>query len=531
LKLSRFWLLLLLIVPLMAVMACGDDEVSGPGGTMKIAANGNPGTLDPAKNQLGFSTTTLHDFVHNRLLARDATLMEPSADLAESWTRSADGKDIVFTLREDVKFHTGRKFDSADLTANWDRIINDVGAKGRGKGLLSEVTSYRASDDYEWTVKLSGDSPVFLSNQTHWGLGIADKEGFANIESEAVGTGPYKFVEYMPDDKLIIEQFADYYDKDLLARRPDRVIITPITETTTRVAALKTGEVDFIFHLGLNNAKEIEDASGVYVVRQRASSASYSTIVFNLHDPNTHNEAIPAPADRGPMADVRVRKAIAYALDLNEINQTAFFGYGDTNCNIIPEGHWAYQPLACPTRDLDKARALLAEAGYPNGFSVTFKPEGSEETKNVALLTQKQLAEVGIDVEIVVVESWGKDVWQDGEFELATASYLREPDPDGLMQSVFRGESETGPWGGNNVMGYYDPEVEAWFDLGKSTSDRAIRKDAYNKIVQKVLIDDVALIKSSSRLRFNAASDKIVGAHNLPAGHWNTLDWTWDPTK
>ena len=530
-KPSRIWLIPLLIVPLLVVAACGEDAPAL--GDMRIGTNGNPGTLDPAKNQLGFSTTTLHDLVHSRLVARDVTLADPQADLAESWTVESGGTKYTFTLREDVEFHTGRKFDSADLTANWDRILNDVGDKGRGLGLLSEVedNGYEATGDYEWTVTIKGDSPVFLPNQTHWAFGVADKEGFSTIETEVVGTGPYTFVDYVPDDRLTMAKYVDYYDQDLLDIRPDRIIMSPITEATTRTAALKTGEVDFIFHLGLNNAQEIEDAPGVYVVKQQAGSASYSTIVFNLHQPATRHDFVADSEKTGPMADVRVRRAIAHALDLDAINKTAFFGYGDTNCNIIPEGHWAYEPLDCPQRDIEKAKALLAEAGYADGFQVRFMPEGSDETKAVANLTKEQLKDIGIDVEIVIVESWGKEVWQDGFFDLATASYLREPDPDGLMQSVFRSNPSGDPpsWGGNNVMGYHDPQVEAWFDEGKSTSDQATRKAIYNKIVQKVLIDDLALIKSSSRLRFNAASDKVEGATNLPAGHWHTLDWTWNP--
>ena len=97
-KPSKIWLIPLLIVPLLVVAACGDDAPEL--GDMRIGTNGNPGTLDPAKNQLGFATTTLHDFVHSRLVLRDVTLADPQPDLAESWTRSSDGTEFVFTLRE-----------------------------------------------------------------------------------------------------------------------------------------------------------------------------------------------------------------------------------------------------------------------------------------------------------------------------------------------------------------------------------------------------------------------------------------------
>ena len=170
-------------------------------------------------------------------------------------------------------------------------------------------------------------------------------------------------MEWIPDDRLIMAKFTDYYDQDLLDIRPDRIILSPIMEATTRIAALKTGEVDFIFHLGLNNAQEIEEAPGVYVVKQQAGSASYSTIVFNLHQPHTRHDFVADSEKTGPMADVRVRKAIAHALDLDAINKTAFFGYGDTNCNIIPEGHWAYEPLALPSARHRKGQGLAGRGG------------------------------------------------------------------------------------------------------------------------------------------------------------------------
>jgi peptide/nickel transport system substrate-binding protein len=507
-------LLLISVFALIFVVACGGDEdeeeatrvpaaqpTAAPAPTsttppaepteFRMAVVADPAFLDPHRIQSGGGGGFVSDWIHNRLLKHDSTMTLPRPDLADSWTRSTDGKTIVFTLRDDVVFHTGRKFTGADIVWNWNRIINDIADKGRGRNVLSEVTSYEVTGTNEFTIKLSGDSPVILSNMPLWGLAIADSEGLAKIETEPVGTGPFTFVDFVPGAHLTVEKFPDYFDKATLAIRPDRVVMVPIEETTTRVAALKSGQVDMIVNLPLQNIEDIEDAPGLQVLEQ-AMQASYMTVAFNVHASNTIDEPIPAVGDpnRHPIADVRVRKAIQHTIDKEAIHNTVFLGHGDTDCNFIPEAlAWAYEPLDCPKRDLAKAKELLAAAGVPDGFDVTFHPEGSPMQRQVALIVKQNLAEIGIEVEIITVDNptWNRDVWKGGAYEMATASYAREPDPDGLMQSVFRGDSPTGPWGGNNAMGYYSPDIERLFDEGKAISDKAARKAIYLQIVKKII--------------------------------------------
>jgi peptide/nickel transport system substrate-binding protein len=550
-------ILLTLSLVLITAVACGDDEeestaapaaptakvvaaattapaaVSTEPTTLTIGTKMDPVPLDPHQIQSGDGGGFLSDFVHNRLLQHDDTMTKPFADLASSWTRSSDGKTIVFTLRDDVVFHTGRSFSGDDVVWNWDRIINDIGARGRGKNVLSEVTSYTVSGN-ELTITLTGDSPVILPNMALWGLAIIDSESMDGIDTSPVGTGPFTFVEFIPGDRTVLEKFVDHYDTAKLAIRPDRILMTPIEETTTRLAALKAGQIDIAVGLPIPNVEEIRNTAGLQVLEQ-ALSAAYLTMAFNVHAGATFFDPIPKRGDANfhPIADPKVRQAIQYAVDKDAINKVALLGMGDTDCNFIPKAlEWAYEPLDCPTRDLDKARALLAEADHGDDWTLTIAPVAGEDIdESIALIIQQNLAEVGITVivEPLEINAWIKDLWKGGLFEATIAGYAREPDPDGLMQSVFRGESPVGPWGGNNVMGYYDEEIEKLFDDGKAISDPALRKAIYTKIVKKVVFEDVPLIRFTTKPVFWAANDRIQDAYIMPQGYMSFTNWTFKP--
>ena len=545
-------LLLTLGLVLALTIACGDDDDEGDEATGAVAAPtvaGAPAVVaEDTEFRIGaqnIDTTPtdphliqgggfVSDFVHNRLLQHDRTMTSPLADLASSWTRSSDGKTIVFTLRDDVVFHTGRKFSGDDVVWNWDRIINEIDARGRGKAVLSEVSSYSVTGPNEFTITLGGDSPVILPNMALWGLAIVDNQSMATIDTHAVGTGPMTFVELIPGDRVVLEKFADHYDTAKLAARPERIVMTPIEEATTRIAALKAGQIDLMVLLPVKNVEEIRNTPGLQVLEQ-AFSAAYKTIAFNVHAGDTFFEPIPKSGDPNfhPIADPRVRQAISYAIDREALNKVVYLGLGDTDCNFIPKAlEWAYEKLDCPTRDLDRAKALLAEAGYADGFSVKIYPPGGEDDSlQAALVVQQNLLEIGIEVEIIVLEinAWVRDLWKGGQFEMTVAGYAREPDPDGLMQSVFRGESPVGPWGGNNVMGYYNEDIERLFDAGKATSDKAVRKGIYTEIVKKLVFEDVPLIRFSSRPIFWAANERVQDAYIMPMGYMSFTNWTFKP--
>jgi peptide/nickel transport system substrate-binding protein len=471
--------------------------------------------LDAMKVQSG-QDLPHSELLNCRLTLYDPTMMDPKPDLAESWTISDDGLTYVFKLREDALFHTGRNVTAEDVVYSWARSINDIGDKGRGKGELKDVVSYEATGQYEFTVELNKASPVFLASMGHWALPIVDQETIETIDTNPVGCGPYKFVENIPGDRLILEKFPDYYDKEQLARFPDRVVIIPFPEEQTRIASLKAGEIDLAKTVAYQFLEDLRNTEGLHIVEQPGGlTASYMTVAFNLRDPER------------PTADVRVRQAIQLALDKEAINKAVYFGMGVVGCNFIPENHWAYQPIACPERDVEAARALLAEAGYDesNPLKLTYKPEANELTQKMAEVIKQSLAEAGIEIEIVVLDSagWLDEVWFGYNFDLTDAWYTREPDPDGLIQSVLRKDL------GNNVMGYFNQDIEDWFDAGKSTTDRDVRQGIYKQIIEKVVLEDVPLVKIQTLPVFDAANQHIEGAHVSPKGYFNFKDFTFVP--
>ena len=502
---------------------------------LRIGNSGEVQFLDAAKSQSG-TDIIFSEMLYNRLLQYDATMMEPKPDVASSWTISDDGLTFVFTLREDVRFHNGKGVTAHDVVYTWDRCQYEIIDRGRCRGELNDVVSYEAMSDYEFKVVLDKPSPVFLASMAHWSLAIVDEGSTDKQDTNPVGTGPYKFVEQVPGDRVVLEKNDDYFDREILNIRPERVIIIPIKDPQTRMAAIRAGEIDFAVDVPLEQVASIATTEGVELLQQRDGiTASYMTVIFNYRE--------------GPMADLRVRKAVALAIDRDAINRAIFFGLGVPSCNPILESHWAYLPYECEPRDVEKAKALLAEAGYgpDNPLKIKYMPENIPVTQKMAEVIQQNLADAGIEMEIVIVDSptWLDKVWfgldcdtadwpesrcwagTHKEFDLGDAWYTREPDPDGLMQSLFRADSHTSGFKGNNGMRYFNPEIERLFDEAKSTSDRAVRSELYRQIVDIVVAQDVPFVKLQSMPRFFAANRHVQGGYVNPKGYWNAKDWTW----
>ena len=502
---------------------------------LRIGNSGEVQFLDAAKSQSG-TDIIFSEMIYNRLLQYDATMMNPKPDVASSWTISDDGLTFVFTLREDVRFHNGKGLTAHDVVYSWDRCQYEIIDRGRCRGELNDVVSYEAMGDYEFKVVLDKPSPVFLASMAHWSLAIVDEGSTDKQDTNPVGTGPYKFVEQVPGDRVVLEKNDDYFDKEILNTRPERVIIIPIKDPQTRMAAIRAGEIDFAVDVPLEQVASIATTEGVELLQQRDGiTASYMTVIFNYRE--------------GPMADLRVRKAVALAIDRDAINRAIFFGLGVPSCNPILESHWAYLPYECEPRDVEKAKALLAEAGYgpDNPLKIKYMPENIPVTQKMAEVIQQNLADAGIEMEIVIVDSptWLDKVWfgldcdtpdwpesrcwagTHKEFDLGDAWYTREPDPDGLMQSLFRADSHTSGFKGNNGMRYFNPEIERLFDEAKSTSDRAVRAELYRQIVDIVVAQDVPFVKLQSMPRFFAANRHVQGGYVNPKGYWNAKDWAW----
>lgn len=463
---------------------------------LRFAAALDMTTLDV---QLTNSTQDTHagEWVYCRLVWNDDTLTEAVPQVAESWEISDDGLTYIFQLRDDVQFHNGRNLTAEDVVYSWDRVL-ELADVSRGDEQLADVESYEATGPYEFTVNLVRANPIFLEGLAHWALGIVPEESAAELETNPVSCGPYQFIEWVPNDHATYVKFDGYWDQEMLAQLPDEIQFIPVLEEQARLSMLQSGQVDIAEEIPAQYWETIENAPNLQLIDQ-AITSSYLVYIFQ-------NES-------GPTSEQLVREAISYAIDREAVRQVALFGYGDIDCAYVPEGHWAYTPFDCPSYDPERAQQLLAEAGYEEGLTLKIVTYDHPVYIPGAEVVQQNLLAIGVDAQIAVVERgvWLDEAWGGGDFDITLAALTREPDPDGLMSSVFR------EGGGNNSARYFNEEVEELFDAGKSTADREERKEIYRQI-QEILLDEVPATKVASVFRASAANESVSGLYTNPRG-------------
>ena len=351
-----------------------------PGGVMSLVTSGDPPNFDPFSNTTSY---VLHIVAacYNSLLMMDPENPDKIiGDLATGWTQSDDGLSYTFTLVNNAKFHDGKPLTSADVKYTFD-IVRDPpeGVVSARKSLLSAISSIDAVDDYTVRFNLSRPSPGLLASlATGWFI-VAPKhilEVKGTMADDVIGSGPFRFKEYISGVSYEMERNPDYHVPD----RPflDGLKYYIVPDESTRFAYLRTGQIDLYDGLTGKDARtaeaEFPDTVKVY------STTSY------VGDPFTMNAA------RTPFDDIRVRKAIAYSINHDEALKVLMDGDGVVGGLLIP-GPWsisAEELAAIPGYGKDveanraEARKLLAEAGFPDGFETTLTARKAAGTHEAA---------------------------------------------------------------------------------------------------------------------------------------------------
>ncbi len=309
--------------------------------------------------------------------------------LAESWEISEDGTEYTFKLRQGVKFHNGEDFDAQDVVTSWEAGTDPINAYSYD---VARTTSVEVIDDY--TVKLTSEAPdpLFLRFVAgSWAMIPTDyfnEVGLEGIEANPVGTGPFKFVEWVQGDRIVLEAFEDYWDEGL--PKLAKVTFRPIPEEATRIAAVQTGEIHIANRLPAEEAQRLLGAPGVTIVRYPVDRVFY--IAFNNLTSGVGT----------PIENQLVRQAMNYAVDRQAIIDALFNGYADLAVGFTTANNLGYDDSLEPyLYDPDKARELLAEAGYPDGFEIGFAcPTGAYTNfEQVCEAVGGYLNEVGITFE------------------------------------------------------------------------------------------------------------------------------------
>jgi peptide/nickel transport system substrate-binding protein len=478
------------------------------GGTLVIGADVNPVGLDP-HSVTAFSSVAIYEHLYSSLGTLDYKTNKVKPDLAESW-KNIDDKTVEFKLRTGVKFTGGREITAEDVKYTVDRMKDPKVAAPLlsflGPGIEAEVvdkTTVRLKNatGYAPLVSVFGDRrPTAIVDRE-----VVEKAG--DLKNTAGGSGPYKLVEYTPDVKVVLEKNGSYWEKDLPIL--ERIEFRFIPDEQARLAAIRAGDVDMTVLKDPKNARLLKDDKNI-----------------NLNDvPSFWRSASPFNTARKPLDDVRVRQAISYAIDRQEIINTVLLGDGVPTGPLPPgEGEWAIPVNAenFPTYQYnpDKARQLLKEAGAEGmKISIQAAPAYAPDIPTAQVL-QAQLKKVGIDLQIQQLE-WAAvlQAQRDKNFDLNLTFNTNRPDPD-IYLGVAHSKSSTN-WGG-----YANPKMDELIEKGRSTFNLDERKKIYSDL-QKMFAVELPYLFLYVIKNYEPARLHVKGYTPMSSGYRLALKETW----
>jgi peptide/nickel transport system substrate-binding protein len=498
----------------LALIALAGLALAQPkyGGTLVAGMQTDPVGLDPHITN-ATSTRNMLENVYDTLVAFDSSLQIVPA-LAESWDVSEDGLTWTFHLREGVKFHDGDTLKASDVVFSINRIKDPAVASPRGDD-FAVVADIQAPDDLTVVLTLSEPFSPLLSKLAHsLNVIVSEDVVLANgdLQNVVVGTGPFRFVEYVPQTRLVLERNADFWGADADGNQLpylDGITFQFYPDPTARTTAIQTGSVDFIEYVPAADVDILRADPGVEVVGGLA--ANFRSIYFNV--------------ERAPFDDVNVRRAIAYAIDEQAIVDLALFGTGGvpaTGTTIPASNYYGVSDSPYVGRDVEAAKAALAASAYPNGFEFDLYVTSTYDfLRTPAEVVQANLAEIGIRANIVA-EDWSIYLPKalEGDFAATILGESGQSDPDDFLFNVFY----TG--NGGNLGKFSDPELDALLQRGRQVADQEERRAIYVEAQQRILelAPHVFLFHSS---QFEALGTEVKGFEHFPNTSYLGLRTTW----
>jgi peptide/nickel transport system substrate-binding protein len=468
------------------------------GGTLTLVISSDPPSLDPHRTP---SVGVQHFLMYDTLVRVDRRTGEFIPALAESWEVSRDGLSIVFRLKRTVKFHDGTAFNAAAVKATFDRLLsrelNSPGASWVGPLSRTEVVD-------EYTVRLVFSrpyAPIFSSLRIDF-LAILSPAAIqrlgADYGTNPVGTGPFKFRQWIPNDRIVLERNPDYawgpaHFKNRGAPYFDQVVIRIIPDESARVVAFERGDIDIMTGAPPRDARRMIREGKFPFIQMPTTTGTY--LGLNVKR----------------LADVRVRRAIGHAINTDEIARIGYEGLAVPMLSPIAPTIWGYwdgvKPFALDFNP-DKARALLREAGYTPGSGGMMQKDGRPleftvwtypllTNVRLAIIVQSHMRNVGINMKIEQVEvATLLAQTPRGEHDALLISY-GWPDADILY---FFFHSSRLP--STNRVHYSNPQVDRLLEEGQSTVEPAKRLEVYKQL-QRILLQEVPWVPLASPLSVN----------------------------
>jgi peptide/nickel transport system substrate-binding protein len=403
---------------------------------------------------------------------------EVRPSLATSWETSQDGLQYTFRLRHGVKFHNGKEMLAEDVVWSMQYTMDPKNA-AYGRDGLRSVASVKAVDPSTVQVTLKEPYVPFLSRVTNIQAfplvpGGSVPSGREKMQIYPPGTGPFVMTDYKPNQVLAFRRFEHYWQKGL--PYVDAVNFRPVEDDTVRLMALRAGDFDIVEKISYDQAARIQKGEIKELGLEFAHAAGYRAVVFNTEKP--------------PFNNMKLRQAIAYALEKPSILTAITWDMGTVTDQKMLRGTRWHVPLTDRRRDLARARALLREAGHPNGFKL--KVQVAQWGQRWWELIQAQLkeADIQLDAEIVDFAKSQNDL-RDGNFTVTMHGGLPDIDPDLAYYQYFH--TETGPVRVSNYSRYSNARVDKLLDAGRAELDFRTRYRIYKEIVE-ILHEEVPQI-------------------------------------
>ena len=455
--------------------------------TLVVSLNGDPGALNPAVTTSG-NTHPVTDQIFNGLVGLDESL-SPVPELAESWSLEDEGRTYRFALRRDVTWHDGTPFTAADVKFTFEEALLKYHSRTRA-ALQDLVERIETPDDHTVVFRLRRAYSPLLQRLDVVEASIIPKHLYTGQDLLAgdatrrpIGTGPFRFVSYAPADRVVLERNPDYFRKGLPG--VDRLVFRIVPTAGTAVAALEKGEIDYVGGVAGPEVDRLRKTPGIAVVS--GTGGSGGSVCEEVLIPNLA---------RHPLEDIRVRRAIAMAIDRQFIVDRVYFGQGRPATG--PISHllaWAYTPdVRQYPHDSAAARRLLDEAGLKPGrdgerLALTFTHAQTAQRLGQALREQLKTIGITLNLQTVDFNAAVDQVFVKKNFDLGMASFCNGADPDIGVRRVYV-SSNIGPFPFSNGAAYRNPRVDALFDEASQFQDRGDRRSRYVEI-QQILAEDV----------------------------------------
>lgn len=485
-----------------------DAPTGAEGGELVVALATQPTAIDPVNAPSVVEGNVAWQMFDSLVWINDEGEIEPA--LAESWTVSEDGASYTFELRDDVTFHNGEVFDADAVKFTWEAGSNPENAYFDAFTLASEVTVVDAD-----TVTITADEPnaLFLIQVgAGWPMFPPDyyaEVGLAEFARAPIGTGPFEFVEWAQGDRIVLEKFDGYWREGY--PKLDRVVFRPILESSTRAAAVRTGDVDIVQRLSPTDAIALDGADGVNLVEYANNRVYY--IAFN-----NLTSGVGLPTE-----DVRVRQAMNYAVDKEAIVAALFEGKGNPSSALLTEGDVGYDPAITPyPYDPERAKELLQAAGHGDGFEIAMSCPSDAYTNFVEVCeaVAAQLGEVGVTVELDVMESGA--FWDlQAEKQLPAMfgdSWSANSNEASAFDRIF------GALGGEaaSFSAWSDPTIDELLVSVRSTLDDDARAAVFSAM-HRQLHDDPPFIYLYEPVTIEATTSRVVNYRPRNAEDF----WLW----